>query len=206
MFGGGKGGKGGGKGKGGGFGVSGHAARSIRGDQLTVLLWQGGPPPNVAPANEIREHKLYVGGLDPRVNEAMIIKLFRPHGKIVREQFMWHNHGPRRGEPRGYCFVEYSKREEAVRAKNALDGNRLCGRSLSVRFVEEKAGSYGEDASYEKAFSITGMGTHGSSAPGGAAAAAAPSTEGEGGEAAEHAAETSLDRKMAVLRQVSTLA
>ena len=36
-----------------------------------------------------------------RVSEAVIIKLFTPFGKVVREQFCYHMVGPRRGEPRG---------------------------------------------------------------------------------------------------------
>ena len=40
-----------------------------------------------------------------------ILKLFTPFGKIRREEFLWHTHGPKRGEPRGFAFVEFSKRE-----------------------------------------------------------------------------------------------
>lgn len=36
-----------------------------------------------------------------RVSEAVIIKLFTPFGKVVREQFCYHKVGPRLGEPRG---------------------------------------------------------------------------------------------------------
>jgi RNA-binding protein 18 len=41
----------------------------------------------------------------------MILKLFSPFGKIAREDFFWHMQGEKRGVPRGYCFVEYEKRE-----------------------------------------------------------------------------------------------
>ncbi|GBG85475.1 hypothetical protein CBR_g40116 [Chara braunii] len=60
---------------------------------------------------EVREHKLYVGNLDHRLTEYHVIKMFTPFGKIKREEYMWHTHGPRRGEPRGFAFVEFSKRE-----------------------------------------------------------------------------------------------
>ena len=84
------------------------------------------------------ENKLFVGNLDRRVNEYMILKLFAKYGKIVREQFMWHHTGPRRGEPRGFCFVEYKTKEEALKAKRELDGTYLAGRPLRVRFSEER--------------------------------------------------------------------
>jgi RNA recognition motif-containing protein len=35
---------------------------------------------------EVSENKLYIGNLDSRVNEFMIIKLFKRYGKIVREE------------------------------------------------------------------------------------------------------------------------
>jgi len=90
------------------------------------------------PADEVREHKLYIGNLDPRATEYMIVKLFTPYGKIVREEFLWHTHGARRGEPRGYCFVEYSARVEAENAIRALNRKDLLGRPLVVRFVEDR--------------------------------------------------------------------
>jgi RNA recognition motif-containing protein len=34
------------------------------------------------------ENKLFVGNLDRRVNEYMILKLFSKYGKVVREAFM----------------------------------------------------------------------------------------------------------------------
>lgn len=57
------------------------------------------------------ESRLYVGNLDPRITESNVIKLFTPFGKIVSEDFLWHTRGPRRGEPRGYAFIQYSTKE-----------------------------------------------------------------------------------------------
>ncbi|CAN0586318.1 unnamed protein product, partial [Ectocarpus sp. 12 AP-2014] len=69
-----------------------------------------------------------------RVSEAVIIKLFTPFGKVVREQFCYHKVGPRLGEPRGFCFVEYSNVDDAAKAIRALHGRKLYGRPLRVRF------------------------------------------------------------------------
>ena len=51
-----------------------------------------------------------------------VIKLFEPFGRIARFDYMWHTHGPRRGEPRGFCFVEYKRHE--VRATPATSGGQ----------------------------------------------------------------------------------
>lgn len=84
------------------------------------------------------EHKLYVGNLAPTANEYHVIKLFQQYGKIVREQFIWHKHGPKRGEPKGFCFVEFATKQEAQTAKERANGRMFLGRPLVVRFVDEK--------------------------------------------------------------------
>ncbi|BBN20117.1 RNA-binding protein 18 [Marchantia polymorpha subsp. ruderalis] len=94
---------------------------------------------------EKREHKLYIGNLDHRVTEYHVIKLFSPFGKIRCEEYMWHTHGPKRGEPRGFAFVEYSKREDAERAKASMNGRLAFGRPLVVRFVDEKVVTHNND-------------------------------------------------------------
>ena len=60
---------------------------------------------------------LFVGNLDRRVTEASIARVFKPHGDIRRIQFMWHQSGPRRGEPRGFSFVEFATRAQALAAR-----------------------------------------------------------------------------------------
>ena len=43
-----------------------------------------------------------------------VIKMFSPFGKITAEDFLWHTRGPKRGEPRGYAFVQYTTKEVRV--------------------------------------------------------------------------------------------
>ncbi|CAM6084165.1 unnamed protein product [Calypogeia fissa] len=97
-----------------------------------------------------REHKLYLGNLDHRVTEYHIIKMFSPFGKIRCEEYMWHTHGPKRGEPRGFAFVEYHRREDAERAKESMNGRMAFGRPLVVRFVDEKVVTHNADAPLRK--------------------------------------------------------
>ncbi|GAQ80016.1 hypothetical protein KFL_000440180 [Klebsormidium nitens] len=80
--------------------------------------------------------KLFVGNLSPKVTEYQLVKLFSQHGTIVQEDFMWHRDGPKKGQPRGYAFVEFSTRREAEKAVAQLDGRSFLGRPLVVRFAE----------------------------------------------------------------------
>ncbi|CAH2070221.1 unnamed protein product, partial [Thlaspi arvense] len=88
--------------------------------------------------DERSESRLYVGNLDLRINEASLIKMFSPYGKIISEDFLWHTRGPKKGEPRGYAFIEYSRKEEAELAKEKMHGRLACGRPLVVRLASEK--------------------------------------------------------------------
>ncbi|KAI3818005.1 hypothetical protein L1987_11807 [Smallanthus sonchifolius] len=97
------------------------------------------------------ESRLYVGNLDLRITEAALIKMFSPFGKIVFEDFLWHTCGPKRGEPRGYAFVEFRTKEEAKLAKEKMHGKLACGRPLVVRFARDKylmemEGKYGKSS------------------------------------------------------------
>ncbi|MBA0559353.1 hypothetical protein Golob_016319 [Gossypium lobatum] len=64
--------------------------------------------------------------------------MFSPYGKIISEDFLWHTRGPKRGEPRGFAFIQYSTKEEAKLAKEKMHGRLACGRPLMVRLASEK--------------------------------------------------------------------
>ncbi|XP_022754537.1 probable RNA-binding protein 18 [Durio zibethinus] len=83
-------------------------------------------------------NRLYVGNLDLRITEAALIKMFSPYGKIISEDFLWHMRGPKRGEPRGFAFIQYNTKEEAKLAKEKMHGRLACGRPLVVRLASEK--------------------------------------------------------------------
>ncbi|CAN1180676.1 Probable RNA-binding protein 18, partial [Linum perenne] len=61
--------------------------------------------------DEKAESRVYVGNLDLRITEATLIKMFSPYGTIISEDFLWHTRGPKRGEPRGFAFVQFSSKE-----------------------------------------------------------------------------------------------
>lgn len=76
--------------------------------------------------------------MDPGMTEGHVLKLMRGFGKLTRCDYLWHVTGPKRGQPRGYCFVEYDTRAEAEHARLKTNGLRLFGRSLVCHFAEEK--------------------------------------------------------------------
>ncbi|KAK2653971.1 hypothetical protein Ddye_013827 [Dipteronia dyeriana] len=112
--------------------------------------------------DEKSESRLYVGNLDLKITEASLIKMFSPYGKIVSEDFLWHTRGPKRGEPRGFAFIQFSTKEvscllvisslfkqflistfkvsmqEAKLAKEKMHGRLALGRPLVVRLASEK--------------------------------------------------------------------
>ncbi|TXG70995.1 hypothetical protein EZV62_005930 [Acer yangbiense] len=88
--------------------------------------------------HEKSESRLYVGNLDLKITEASLIKMFSPYGKIVSEDFLWHTRGPKRGEPRGFAFIQFSTKEEAKLAKEKMHGRLAIGRPLVVRLASEK--------------------------------------------------------------------
>nr|AFK40282.1 unknown [Medicago truncatula] len=84
------------------------------------------------------ENRLYVGNLDLRITEATLLKMFSPYGKIMSEDFLWHTRGPKRGEPRGFAFIQYSTKEEAILAKEKMHGRLACSRPLVIRLAGER--------------------------------------------------------------------
>ena len=74
----------------------------------------------------------------PAVARGAVIKMFQPFGPIAHVEYMWHTNGPRRGEPRGFAFVEYVRREDAEKAIAAMNNKVVMGRALIVNFASER--------------------------------------------------------------------
>lgn len=85
-----------------------------------------------------RERTLFVGNLDKRITERHLIQLFTQFGELTRVQFMWHHHGELKGQPRGFAFVEFQDKQAANAAVQQAHGVDLAGRSLVVRYAEDK--------------------------------------------------------------------
>lgn len=105
-----------------------------------------------ATLDEDPKRKINISNMHVSVTEYQVIKLFQEHGKIVREQFLWHKGGAKRGEPRGCMLIEYETEKMAATAKEKMNGRLLLGRTMSVRTVDESTSHedmFGADADWE---------------------------------------------------------
>jgi len=79
--------------------------------------------------------KLFVKGIEPSINEVALEAYFAQFGavvstKIVYDRITW--------ESRGFGFVEYLKKEDALKAIEKLNGTELKGKVLAVSEAEER--------------------------------------------------------------------
>ncbi len=79
--------------------------------------------------------KLFVKNIEQSVNEVLLESIFKQFGeimdtKIVYDKITW--------ESRGFGFVEFKKKEDALKAIEALNGKELVGKKLSVEVAVEK--------------------------------------------------------------------
>jgi RNA recognition motif-containing protein len=74
-------------------------------------------------------NKLFVGNLSYNVTENDLQDLFAKHGTVNEVNLMLDRMS---GRSRGFAFVTMSTQEEAEAATNALNGQPLDGRNLTV--------------------------------------------------------------------------
>ena len=84
--------------------------------------------------------KLYVGNLSFNLTENDLQDAFAAHGTVTEVNLMMDR---ATGQSRGFAFVTMATPEEAQRAMEALNGNRLGDRNITVneaRPREERTG------------------------------------------------------------------
>ncbi|MFM2136499.1 MAG: hypothetical protein RL021_1899 [Bacteroidota bacterium] len=79
--------------------------------------------------------KLFVKNISDEVNEMLLESIFRQYGdivstKIVYDRITW--------ESKGFGFVEYEKKEDALKAIEGLNGRELVGKTLIVTEAVDK--------------------------------------------------------------------
>ncbi|KJE92557.1 hypothetical protein CAOG_03502 [Capsaspora owczarzaki ATCC 30864] len=84
-------------------------------------------------------YRLFIGNLDARLTEYHLLQMLQRYEGFTKLHFLWHAAGPKRGEPRDYCFVEFATAETANRAVEQLNGKLALGRALRVSIAKEKA-------------------------------------------------------------------
>jgi len=79
--------------------------------------------------------KLFVKNIEPSINEVALEFLFKQYGsvlstKIVYDKITW--------ESRGFGFIEFAKKEDAMKAMEELNGREIKGKKLSVTEAVER--------------------------------------------------------------------
>lgn len=79
--------------------------------------------------------KLFIKNLDRDINELQLEGLFAKFGevlstKIIYDTITW--------ESKGFAFLEMAKKEDALKAIEALNGQKLRGLDLIVQEAEER--------------------------------------------------------------------
>ena len=89
--------------------------------------------------------KLFVGNLSFNATENQLQEMFGAHGTVMEVDMIMDKFS---GRPRGFGFVTMSTPEEAQKAIEALNGQQLDGRALTVNIArprEERPGGGGGD-------------------------------------------------------------
>src|SRR3954469_18629566 len=75
--------------------------------------------------------KLFVAGLPESISEDVLRQLFEATGGKVVDVSLPRDRAT--GRPRGFGFVTFSTSDEAIAARDKLDGSLQAGRAISVR-------------------------------------------------------------------------
>jgi len=84
----------------------------------------------------VSSEKLYVGNLSYQTTEAGVRALFEAQGEVLSVNLITDRDS---GRPKGFGFVEMGSQEDAQKAKDALDGTQLDGRTIKVDVAKEPA-------------------------------------------------------------------
>ncbi|KAK3823910.1 MAG: hypothetical protein JOS17DRAFT_752575 [Linnemannia elongata] len=103
---------------------------------LTIRVAQPPVPPSTSASTSknqpLDDRRLYIGNLDPTIDEYTLLKLFSPFGKVTKLDFMFHYSGPKKGTPRGYCFLDYEASSQAAVAIKQMNRRSVKNRPLIV--------------------------------------------------------------------------
>jgi RNA recognition motif-containing protein len=92
--------------------------------------------------------KLYVGNLTYGVTDSALEQMFAPHGTVQSAQVIMDRDT---GRSKGFGFVEMSSDQEAQAAIQALNGQQVDGRALTVNEAkprEDRGGRGGGGGGY----------------------------------------------------------
>lgn len=79
--------------------------------------------------------KIFVKNLDRDINEMQLEGLFAQFGKVVSTKVVYDTIT---WESKGFAFLEMAKKDEALKAIEALNGKEIRGRALIVEEAVER--------------------------------------------------------------------
>lgn len=62
--------------------------------------------------------------------------MVRVYGNIEKLDMLFHRSGPNAGQPRGFAFVTYKLKQDAINAMNSLNGQLLGSKRICVKFAK----------------------------------------------------------------------
>ncbi|WP_345948985.1 RNA-binding protein [Mucilaginibacter sp. PAMB04274] len=80
--------------------------------------------------------KLFIVGFPKDFQQIALVELFSLHGTVNTVTLVTDKET---GQPKGYGFITMTDDAGAKRAIAALDGTKMEGRTISVRFADEKS-------------------------------------------------------------------
>ncbi|KFK38254.1 hypothetical protein AALP_AA3G089300 [Arabis alpina] len=79
--------------------------------------------------------KLFIGGLSWSVDEQSLKDAFSSFGEVSEVRIAYDKES---GRSKGFGFVDFAKEDDALSAKDAMDGKGLLGRPLRIGFALER--------------------------------------------------------------------
>jgi len=79
--------------------------------------------------------KLFVKNIHPDINEAALESLFAVYGEILSTKIIYDRAD---WSSKGFGFVEFEKKADALKAIETLNGKEIRGKALEVKEAVEK--------------------------------------------------------------------
>ena len=83
----------------------------------------------------VETNKLFIGGLSWGLDWQEVKDVFKEYGEVTFVKVIKDRDT---GRSKGFGFVEFSTVADAVKAKEAMDGAEVDGRTIKVDYAQEK--------------------------------------------------------------------
>ncbi|XP_010486378.1 PREDICTED: glycine-rich RNA-binding protein 4, mitochondrial-like [Camelina sativa] len=91
--------------------------------------------PQFCTSSESPSSKLFIGGVSWSVDEQSLKDAFSSFGEVAEVRIAYDKGS---GRSRGFGFVDFAEKDNALSAKDAMDGKGLLGRPLRISFALER--------------------------------------------------------------------